>query len=269
MLFRPAPPPAQTQGESSRAPEPPRVETTATRAAAFDEVYKTGVWGRNSAGQGISGSGSSCEATVLYRVFLQQFMQDTNVEVGGRCRLRRLELLAARRLDRHRLQGLRHRRVSLIQQDKQRFAKPNIQFFQADIVETDLPPADSLISLKHVLQHLPNADVQKFLAKQLPKYKYVLLTDGVDRATLTAPNVDIPAGLVSPARSDATTVQHPLRHQGADLLGRRHDASGRLHPGRSAREAATVAPTASWGVVFCDARGDVRGAAARVVGSGA
>jgi hypothetical protein len=45
-----------------------------------------------------------------------------------------------------------------------------------------------------VLQHLPNADVQKFITKQVPKYKHVLLTDGVNPITLSAANADIKVG---------------------------------------------------------------------------
>lgn len=166
--------------------------TTASRAAAFDDVYTSGLWGRNAAGGGTSGSGSSVKATALYRAFLQQFMADNGVTsvVDAGCG----DWSFSQLID---WTGIDYKGydivASVVAQDQQKFAKPNIQFFEGDIIDSDLPPADLLIS-KHVMQHLPNADVQKFLAKQLPKYKHVLLTDGVDRATLSAPNVDIAAG---------------------------------------------------------------------------
>ncbi len=185
-----------TGDQTPPAPAVPHIETTTSRAAAFDDVYKTGHWGRNATGEGTSGGGSSQKSTAPYRAFLQQFMQDNGVTsvVDAGCGDWNFSQL----ID---WTGIDYKGYdivgSVIEQDKQKFAKPNIQFFQADIVETDLPPADLLIS-KHVLQHLPNADVKKFLARQLPRYKYVLLTDGVDRRTFTAPNVDIPAGSYRP-----------------------------------------------------------------------
>jgi SAM-dependent methyltransferase len=190
-LVRPAAEPARAQS-AARAPESPRAETTTTRTDAFDQVYKTGRWGRNAAGEGFSGAGSSEKATALYREFLTQFMKEHGVTsvVDAGCG----DWTFSQLVD---WTGIDYKGYdivgSVIEQDKQKFAKPNIQFFQADIIEADLPPADLLIS-KHVLQHLPNADVKKFLVKQLPKYKHILLTDGVDRATLSAPNVDIPIG---------------------------------------------------------------------------
>jgi SAM-dependent methyltransferase len=81
---------------------------------------------------------------------------------------------------------------SVIERDKGQFGKANVQFFQANIVDADLPPADLLIC-KQVLQHLPNAEVQRFLAK-LGGYKHVLLIDSVDPISLSAKNVDIAAG---------------------------------------------------------------------------
>ena len=72
------------------------------------------------------------------------------------------------------------------------YGADNIHFFQADVVAHDLPPADLLIS-KHVLQHLPNDAVAKFLA-QLSKYEHVILVNGVDPRTMSGDNRDISAG---------------------------------------------------------------------------
>jgi 2-polyprenyl-3-methyl-5-hydroxy-6-metoxy-1,4-benzoquinol methylase len=81
---------------------------------------------------------------------------------------------------------------AVIAANTKKYAKPNVHFSAANIVEAELPPADLLIS-KHVLQHLSNRDVTKFLT-QLPKYKHVLLINGVDRMTMSAANTDIAAG---------------------------------------------------------------------------
>ena len=60
------------------------------------------------------------------------------------------------------------------------------------MVEEQLPQADLLI-VKHVLQHLSNADILKFLP-QLLKYKHILLINSVDIITLSGENKDIPTG---------------------------------------------------------------------------
>ena len=118
----------------------------------------------------------------------------------------------------------------VIAKNRKKYAAANIQFFAADILTEPLPPADLLIC-KHVLQHLPNRDVMKFLAavgsgdqgrerrgretsaergrgqetgaeravgKPAPStiktYKHVLLVNSVDADTLSAPNNDIRLG---------------------------------------------------------------------------
>lgn len=60
-------------------------------------------------------------------------------------------------------------------------------------MDYDLPPADLLIC-SYVLQHLPLADVTKFLTKQLSKYRHILIVNTVDPKTLTADNRDIEPG---------------------------------------------------------------------------
>ena len=69
---------------------------------------------------------------------------------------------------------------------------PNVSFAVANIVKDPLPKADLLI-VKHVLQHIPNAEVHQFLP-QLRKYKHVLLVNSVDPKTLSGSNKDTTVG---------------------------------------------------------------------------
>jgi SAM-dependent methyltransferase len=169
---------------SSRAPQP-------TPAAVFTRTYATARWGKNAAGEGTSGSGSTMEATVAYRAFLQAFFKEHDVKsvVDAGCG----DWESTHAID---WSGIDYKGydvvASVIAKDQAKYSAPNIKFFTADILEEDLPPADVLIA-KEVLQHLTNADVQKFL-KQVPKYRFVLLTDGVDVETFSADNHDIPRG---------------------------------------------------------------------------
>lgn len=175
--------------------EPAPLAPAPATSQAFTDIYDRARWGRNDAGEANSGPGSTVESTLLYRTFLQAFLKkyDIHSVVDAGCG----DWEFSRTLD---WTGVDYKGYdivsSVVEQDKQKYATPSVQFFVANIVTDNLPPADLLIC-KHVLQHLPNQDVTKFLA-QLPKYKHVLLTDSVDPHTLSADNRDIPAGHFRP-----------------------------------------------------------------------
>jgi SAM-dependent methyltransferase len=180
------------RGRRAPAPTPaPARPPASERVAAVDAIYANATWGRNAEGVGYSGHGSTLASTTVYRAFLQAFLAENDIHsvVDAGCG----DWESTRAID---WTGIDYKGYdivdSIIAADRQKFAKPNIQFFVADIVNTDLPPADLLIA-KHVLQHLPNADIQKLL-RQMPKYKHVLFTNGVNALTLTAENVDVQAG---------------------------------------------------------------------------
>jgi len=189
-MKEPAPTPAPVVVVKT-APSPLIAHDTAKTRAAFDEVYRSATWGANSDGVGTSGLGSTAKATLLYRTFLQQFLADRKITsvVDAGCG----DWEFSQTID---WTGIDYKGYdiveSLVRSNTERFAKPNIKFIQGDIIETDLPAADLLIS-KHVLQHLPTSAVEKFL-RQIGKYKHVLLVNGVDRHTLSADNTDIEPG---------------------------------------------------------------------------
>ena len=164
---------------------------------AFDGIYKDATWGTNDKGVGNSGTGSTAQATAAYRAVLQQYLADNHIKsvVDAGCGDWEFSHL----ID---WGGIDYKGIDIVPtvvaQDKAKYEKPNIHFAVGNIVEDDLPPADLLIS-KHVLQHLPNADVKKFLDRQLKKYKHVLLTNGVDASTMSATNAsDIEPGEYRP-----------------------------------------------------------------------
>lgn len=197
------------------APQPsaqPSASASASMEAVFDDIYQRATWGKNASDAGGSGYGSTLRATLLYRTFLQQFMKDAEVRsvVDAGCG----DWEFSQALD---WTGIDYKGFdivkSVIEGDKKSYAKPNIQFFAANVVETDLPAADLLIS-KHVLQHLPTAEVQKFLTKQLPKYKHVLLVSSVSPGTLSGKNQDIPTG----GFRDLDVTRPPFSVRGAKVL---------------------------------------------------
>ena len=181
------------------APPPPRAPAPAAPAPAASEVfgaiYQDAAWGKNAAGEGTSGSGSLLATTVVYRAYLQAFMKTHGITsvVDAGCG----DWEFSHALD---WKGIDYKGYdvveSVIARNKAKYSAPNIHFFVADIVKEDLPPADLLVS-KHVLQHLPTADVTTFLG-QLEKYRHVLLTNTVWQTTMSAENADIAIGEFRP-----------------------------------------------------------------------
>ncbi len=172
--------------------EAPIVATAEETRAAFEKIYRDADWGTNTNGIGNSGTGSTLAATALYRQYVQTFLKEHDIKsvVDAGCG----DWEFSQKLD---FTGIDYKGYDivpvLIDQNTKRFTKPNIKFFVGNMIEDDLPAADLLIS-KHVLQHLPNADVKKFLDKQLKKYKHVLLTNGVNGEFLSGLNKDIKPG---------------------------------------------------------------------------
>ncbi len=194
------------EGASSAAPAPSR-----SLEEVFSDIYAHSRWGTNGGDAGTSGYGSALVATQLYRTFLQRFLGEADVHSVVDAGCGDWEFSQAIEW-----KGIDYKGYDIvpavIERDTAQYARPNIQFYVANIVDADLPPADLLI-VKHVLQHLPNADVLKFLT-QLPKYKYALLVDSVSPATLSAKNTDIPAG----GFRELDVTKPPFAVKGAKLL---------------------------------------------------
>jgi SAM-dependent methyltransferase len=216
-----------THARLSREPErppPPGVEavvaplpatvgptTSVSTQEVFDDIYRRGLWGRNAESVGHSGVGSELSTTALYRAFLEQFMKNAGIHsvVDAGCG----DWEFSQAIDWKDIDYKGYDIVeSVIEGDRKKYGKPGVQFFVANVVDADLPPADLLIC-KHVLQHLPSADVLKFL-QQLPKYKHVLLVDSVSSVTLSAPNRDIAAG----AFRELDVTQPPFNVHGSKVL---------------------------------------------------
>jgi 2-polyprenyl-3-methyl-5-hydroxy-6-metoxy-1,4-benzoquinol methylase len=157
----------------------------------FTEIYRERVWGKNDAGVGTSGSGSTLTATAQYRSYLQAFLKEHKIKsvVDAGCG----DWEFSKAMD---WTGVDYKGYDIVEsvvaKDKQTYEKPNIHFFVGNVITDDLPAADLFI-MKHVLQHLPNDDVNRVIGK-MGKYKHILLTDSVDRRTLSGDNRDISIG---------------------------------------------------------------------------
>jgi len=142
----------------------------------FNRIYSGGVWGRDVAGAGTSGTGSTLAITRDYRAYLQDFIKKHRVTsiVDAGCG----DWSFSRTIDWADASYLGVDIASdVIEADRKKHEKGKITFRVGDITE-ELPAADLLIS-KDVLQHLSNALVHKFIRNNLKrgKYKWVLLTN--------------------------------------------------------------------------------------------
>ena len=193
----------------------------ARRSHAFEVIYAQKGWGVDEQGRASSGAGSTMEFTRLYRVFLQDFLAAHGIRsvVDAGCG----DWQFSRAID---WKGIDYLGVdivpSLIDENRRTYAAPGVRFAVADIVRDELPPADLLI-VKDVLQHLPDADITRFLAR-LARYRHVLIVNGVDPRTLSAEPRDVPAGGYRPL--DITQPPHSV--PGIKLLAWRHGTHAEL-----------------------------------------
>jgi len=80
---------------------------------------------------------------------------------------------------------------NLITRNKALFKHNNLEFLCLDISTDDLPAGDCAI-VRHVLQHLSNAEVQRILDK-LSAFKYIIISEHIPEGEFV-PNKDIISG---------------------------------------------------------------------------
>jgi SAM-dependent methyltransferase len=149
----------------------------------FNRIYAEGTWGKDAAGKGISGSGSTLAITRQYRAYVEDFIKTHGVKsvVDAGCG----DWNFSSAMD---WGGASYLGIDIasdvIAAVRRKHEKGTIRFQVGDITD-ELPAADLLIS-KDVLQHLSNPLVQKFIRNNLRKgkYKWVILTN--DRGTRNA-----------------------------------------------------------------------------------
>jgi len=156
--------------------------------STFNRIYREGIWGRDAAGKGVSGTGSTLEITREYRAYLEEFIKTHGVTsiVDAGCG----DWNFSSAID---WGGASYLGVDIasdvIHANRTKYEKGKVTFQVGDVTE-ELPAADLLIS-KDVLQHLSNELVHTFIRNNLKqrKYKWAILTN--DRGS---GNQDIPSG---------------------------------------------------------------------------
>src|SRR5687767_3742049 len=143
---------------------------------AFNRIYAEGTWGRDVAGGGTSGTGSTLAITQEYRAYVEGFIRMhgvTSVVDAGSGDWR-----FSRAIDWGEASYLGVDIASdVVAAVRSKHENGKIRFQVGDITD-ELPAADLLIS-KDVLQHLSNDLVRKFIRNNLRpgKYKWVILTN--------------------------------------------------------------------------------------------
>jgi SAM-dependent methyltransferase len=142
----------------------------------FNRIYAEGMWGKDVAGKGTSGTGSTVEITREYRVYVEDFIKKHSVKsvVDAGCG----DWSFSSAMDWGDASYLGVDIASdVIVAVRNKHEKGRIKFQVGDITD-ELPAAELLIS-KDVLQHLSNELVHKFIKNNLRKgkYKWVILTN--------------------------------------------------------------------------------------------
>lgn len=182
-------------------------------ASVFEQIYRDGLWANGS------GTGSDPTNTERYRVFVERFIVQNNVEtvVDLGCG----DWRSSRLIDWSRVGYLGVDVVeSVIVRNQQRYQAANIRFAQLND-EDELPRADLLI-VKDVLQHLPNSEIHR-MSGFFGRFHLALVTNTVT-SELYRPdgtvvriedvNTDVPAGLMRPV----DVLEPPFTWPGEEVL---------------------------------------------------
>ncbi len=158
----------------------------------FDRVYKDKLWGEDSEGTAISGSGSTDPDVVDPYVskisrFLSHIKPSAIVDLG--CGDFNVSKNFAGLTDKYIACDVSKEILDIA---KSKFSHlENVEFKLLDITLDPLPKGDVCI-VRQVLQHLSNADIQRFIDKLNNKkpYKYVVITEHIPSNTDFKANID-------------------------------------------------------------------------------
>jgi len=142
----------------------------------FNRIYAEGTWGKDVAGKGISGTGSTLEITREYRAYVEDFVKKHSVTSVVDAGCGDWSFSSATDWGDASYLGV-DIASDVIAAVRKQHETGKIKFQVGNITD-ELPAADLLIS-KDVLQHLSNELIHKFIRNNLRKgkYKWVILTN--------------------------------------------------------------------------------------------
>lgn len=160
----------------------------------FSEAYRSGKWGTGD-GKYWSGNGSSKAQSSAYVEFMVEFLR-THDEIKTYVDIGCGDFQVSGRVLANVGRPISYVGVDivpeLIEHNNQAFGSDDVRFVCADATTDPLPPGD-LVSVRQVLQHLSNDNVEKVL-RNTAGYRYLVVTEGVPVGPNVTPNRDIVSG---------------------------------------------------------------------------
>jgi SAM-dependent methyltransferase len=157
----------------------------------FTEIYEKNVWG-GKPGTFYSGTGTENPSTQIYIAQLVRLINEKQIrsvlDIGcGDFTIMR-QVIAQTGINYHGVDLV----APLVKDLQCKFETGNIRFSVLNAVRDPLPEAD-LVTIRQVLQHLNNEQIQSVLGK-VCKFKYALMTEHVPVGKSVDPNLDKIAG---------------------------------------------------------------------------
>lgn len=153
----------------------------------FSDIYKNNTWG-GTPGTFYSGTGTSNPNTSIYIEKVIAFIHGHNIksilDIG--CGDFKVMSKVLEKVDVNYIGG--DVVVDLIEHHQKKSSTENTKFIMLNAIDDDLPTAD-LVTIRQVLQHLSNDQIEKILSK-LSKFKYVLISEHMLLGDPIVPNID-------------------------------------------------------------------------------
>ena len=142
----------------------------------FGRIYSNEIWGDGSAKSPLSGGGSLAENAQTYVEFVRDFISGAKITTVVDFGHGDWEMWK-----KYQFEGTSYIGVDIAEnlsnKVKEKYGNANRIFMELDLVKSNLPSGDLLIS-KDVLQHLSNSEVEFFLSK-LSNFKYLILCNDI------------------------------------------------------------------------------------------
>jgi SAM-dependent methyltransferase len=157
----------------------------------FTEIYEKNIWG-GKPGTFYSGTGTENPSTEIYIAALVRLINEERIQsvldIGcGDFRIMN-QVIAKTNISYLGIDVV----APLVNDLERKFATDRVKFSVLNAVNDPLPSAE-LVTIRQVLQHLNNAQIQSILNK-VSKFKYALITEHVPIGESVEPNLDKIAG---------------------------------------------------------------------------
>ncbi len=152
----------------------------------FSEIYSNKKWRG-----GGSGPGSKPQNSIAYMAMLRGFISNNSIKTIADLGCGDWMLMEKIKVPNDKIYNGFDLVDSVIDANTSKYSAENIKFVKIENINDFINVKADLLIVKDVLQHWPNSQVEMFLEKILPNFKYALITN--DYLSFM-PNLDIPLG---------------------------------------------------------------------------